>query len=143
MFYFGHSCSHKRNALQLAAFHYPYFLFSICELGIYFYTLSYIGCECKTSQSWGGRWTFYIQNQWWSGTTTLQVLYSLSILYYVYLMVLDVYWNWNFDQRNIPLRFMNGLEQVGNLMLQMMFKFSFTWWAPTFWKPCQPIRRYS
>lgn len=25
MFYFGLSCSHKRNALQLAAFHYPYF----------------------------------------------------------------------------------------------------------------------
>lgn len=77
---------------------------------------------------------------WYYYTASLN---NLSILYYVYLMVLDVYWNWDFDPRNILLRFMNGLEQVGNLMLQMMFKFSFTWWARTFWKPCQLIRRYS
>lgn len=76
--------------------------------------LWFIGCERKTPQSWGSRWTFIVQNQWWLGNIIFLILYIFIIFFKAYELYPGKWFA--FDCRNTRSKFMNGLEQAGNHM---------------------------
>ena len=100
----------------------------------------HLGCQHRTSQSWGNWWTFHLSYQWWTGNAFLS--YSTISWLKLQSKAPACPHSVKLHYRNSPLRSMSGLGLAGSPTWLMMYNCNFSWWALMCWRHLQMIRRY-